>query len=76
MNWHLDVTFREDANTTLDKQTAQNQNTIRKWSLSILKTIELMKLKIPIIQVREGTVFMRLLWQHCKNGLQCCRDSL
>ena len=43
MHWHLDVTFREDANTTLDKQAAQNQNIIRKWSLSILKTIELMK---------------------------------
>lgn len=43
MHWHLDVTFREDANTTLDKQAAQNQNIIRKWSLSILKMIELMK---------------------------------
>ena len=42
MHWHLDVTFREDANTTLDKQAAQNQNIIRKWSLSILKTIELL----------------------------------
>lgn len=38
MHWHLDVTFREDANTTLDKQAAQ-----RKWSLSILKMIEIMK---------------------------------
>lgn len=43
MHWHLDVTFHEDANTTLDKQAAQNQNIIRKWSLSILKMIELMK---------------------------------
>ncbi len=43
MYWHLDVTFREDANTTLDKQAAQNQNIIRKWSPSILKMIELMK---------------------------------
>ena len=43
MHWHLDVTFREDANTTLDKQAVQNQNIIRKWSLSILKMIELMK---------------------------------
>ena len=43
MHWHLDVTFKEDANTTLDKQAAQNQNIIRKWSLSILKTMEIMK---------------------------------
>ena len=43
MHWHLDVTFWEDANTTLDKQAAQNQNIIRKWSLSILKMIEIMR---------------------------------
>lgn len=43
MHWHLDVTFREDANTTLDKQAAQNLNIIRKWSLSILKMMELLK---------------------------------
>lgn len=43
MHWHLHVTFQEDTNTTLDKQAAQNQNIIRKWSLSILKMIELMK---------------------------------
>ena len=43
MHWHLDVTFCEDANTTLDKQEAQNQNIIRKWSLSILKMVELLK---------------------------------
>ena len=29
MHWHLDVTFKEDANTTLDKTAAQNQNIIR-----------------------------------------------
>ena len=43
MHWHLDVTFREDANQTLDKQAAQNLNIIRKWSLSLLKMIELLK---------------------------------
>jgi len=41
MHWHLDVTFREDANTTIDKMAAQNQNIIRKWCLSILKMAEL-----------------------------------
>ena len=29
MHWHLDVTFREDANTTIDKIAAQNQNIIK-----------------------------------------------
>ena len=41
MHWHLDVTFREDANKTIDKTAAQNQNIIRKWCLSILKITEL-----------------------------------
>ncbi len=37
MHWQLDVTFKEDANTMLDKQAAENLNIIRKWCLSILK---------------------------------------
>lgn len=41
MHWHLDVTFREDANKTIDKTAAQNQNIMRKWCLSILKITEL-----------------------------------
>lgn len=39
MHWHLDVTFKEDANRTLDKTAEQNMNIIRKWALSILKTV-------------------------------------
>lgn len=33
MHWQLDVTFKEDANHTLDKIAAQNQNIIRKWCM-------------------------------------------
>ncbi len=40
MHWQLDVTFREDADTTIDKMAAQNHNKIRKWCLSILKLME------------------------------------
>lgn len=36
-HWHLDVTFREDANHTLEKQSAFNLNIIRKLALHILK---------------------------------------
>lgn len=43
MHWHLDVTFREDHNRTLDKTAAQNLNIIRKWALSILKLLDLGK---------------------------------
>ena len=43
MHWHLDGTFKEDANTTLDKQAAENLNIIRKWCLSILKMVEIFR---------------------------------
>lgn len=41
MHWHLDVTFKEDDNTTLDKVATQNLNIINKWCLSILKIFEI-----------------------------------
>jgi predicted transposase YbfD/YdcC len=43
MHWHLDVTFREDKNQTLEKTAAENLNIIRKWALSILKILDLGK---------------------------------
>lgn len=52
MHWHLDVTFREDANQTLDRQAAQNLNIIRKWCLSILKVIELFRPKLSMKKKR------------------------
>lgn len=52
MHWHLDVTFREDADTTLDNQAALNHNIIRKWSLSILKLIELSSHKLSLRKKR------------------------
>ncbi len=39
-HWHLDVTFREDGNHTIEKQVAYNLNIMRKLSLNILKLIE------------------------------------
>lgn len=41
MHWHLDVTFKEDANKTKDKTAAQNLNIINKWCLSILKIFQI-----------------------------------
>jgi predicted transposase YbfD/YdcC len=40
-HWHLDVTFREDANQTLDRDAAFNLNIVRKISLNILKLMDL-----------------------------------
>jgi predicted transposase YbfD/YdcC len=39
-HWHLDVTFREDGNRTLEKQAAYNLNILRKLCLNILKLFE------------------------------------
>ena len=52
MYWHLDVTFREDANTTIDKMAAQNLNIIRKWNLSILKPAQMTRHKLSMRKKR------------------------
>lgn len=39
-HWHLDVTFREDDNHTLEKQASFNLNIIRKLALNVLKIYE------------------------------------
>jgi len=40
-HWHLDVTFREDANQTIEKDSAFNLNIIKKIALNTLKFIDL-----------------------------------
>lgn len=57
MHWHLDVTFKEDANRTLDKTAAQNQNIIRKWCLSMLKLIEIRGKKMSLKRKRFNISF-------------------
>ena len=52
MHWQLDVTFKEDANRTLDKQAAENLNIIRKWSLSILKPAQITRHKLSMRKKR------------------------
>lgn len=39
-HWHLDVTFREDANRTLNKHVAYNLNILRKLALNILRLLD------------------------------------
>jgi len=52
MHWHLDVTFKEDANTTQDRTAAQNLNIINKWSLSILKLLQIGKRNLSMRKKR------------------------
>ncbi|MCL2082261.1 MAG: ISAs1 family transposase, partial [Oscillospiraceae bacterium] len=42
-HWHLDVTFREDDNHTLEKQAAFNLNILRKLALKVLKIFDIGK---------------------------------
>ncbi|MGL4977538.1 MAG: ISAs1 family transposase [Cetobacterium sp.] len=52
MHWHLDVTFKEDASRIIDKKANENLNIIRKWSLSILKILEISAKKISLKRKR------------------------
>jgi len=40
-HWHLDVTFREDDNHTLEKQAAFNLNILRKLAMNVLKIFDI-----------------------------------
>jgi predicted transposase YbfD/YdcC len=40
-HWHLDVTFREDANHTADKQASYNLNIIRKLAINTLRLLDM-----------------------------------
>ena len=47
-HWHLDVTFREDADRTIDKDAAYNLNIVRKIALHILKLFTISKTNISL----------------------------
>ena len=47
-HWHLDVTFREDDNQTLEKQAAFNQNILIKLALHVLKIFDTGKKNLSI----------------------------
>lgn len=51
-HWHLDVTFREDGNHTLEKQAAYNLNIIRKLAINILKLAEVGKRPLSLKKKR------------------------
>jgi predicted transposase YbfD/YdcC len=47
-HWHLDVTFREDANHTLDKAAAYNLNIMKKMAINTLKLVNVGIAKISM----------------------------
>jgi predicted transposase YbfD/YdcC len=51
-HWHLDVTFREDANRTLDKHVAFNLNIMRKMALNVLKIFDIGRKRTSLARKR------------------------
>ena len=51
-HWHLDVTFGEDGNQTLEKQASYNLNIMRKLSINVLKICEVGKSTLSLKKKR------------------------
>jgi predicted transposase YbfD/YdcC len=51
-HWHLDVTFREDANNTLNKHVAYNMNIMRKLALNLLKILDVGRNRVSLAKKR------------------------
>ena len=51
-HWHLDVTFREDSDHTLNKHVAYNLNIMRKLALNLLKLIDVERNRVSLAKKR------------------------
>jgi len=51
-HWHLDVTFREDADHTLNKHVAYNMNIMKKLALNVLKLLDTGRKNIGLARKR------------------------
>jgi len=52
MHWHLDVTFREDMDHTLDQYVAFNLNILRKLALNFLRLVDVGKKGVSLRKKR------------------------
>ena len=58
LHWHLDVTFKEDKNRTMIKNSQANLNILRKFALNILKLVKpLYNKSLKLIRFRIGQNF-------------------
>lgn len=51
-HWHLDVTFREDDDHTLNKHVAYNLNIMRKLTLNLLKLLDVGRKNVSMTKKR------------------------
>ena len=67
LHWHLDVTFSEDDNTTMDKNAFNNLSILNKMALSLLKIVQpVYKVGLKAIRKMFGWDLMRLIKRLCK----------
>ena len=59
--WHLDVTFREDANHTLDKAAAYNLNIVKKMAINTLKLVDV---GIPRMSMKNKRYILSMNSKH------------
>ena len=64
LHWHLDVTFAEDDNTTIDKNAFNNLSILNKMALSLLKLIQpIHKVGLRVIRKKFGWDLINQLTQ-------------
>ena len=52
-HWHLDVTFREDSNRTIEETAAYNLNIFRKMALNTLKLMEFPEIRMKKLSIKS-----------------------
>ena len=60
-HWHLDVTFREDANHTLDKAAAYNLNIMKKMAINTLRLVDV---GIAKISMKNKRFMLNMNFEH------------
>jgi len=74
--WHLDVTFREDANHTLNKHVAYNLNILRKLALNLLKLIDVGRKNMLEKEALHNLLQAAEIFQPVTGGLTRVQNSI
>ena len=65
-HWHLDVTFREDANHTLEKAAAYNLNIVKKMAINTLRLVDV---GIARISMKNKRYILSMKFKHYLESL-------
>jgi len=75
-HWHLDVTFREDADHTLNKHVAYNLNILRKLALNLLKLIDVGRKNMLEKEALHNLLQAAEIFQPVTGGLTRVQNSI